>query len=54
LTLNLKPHGWWWSTAQRAAAWLPVGRTAADRFNMLVAIMGAVVVIRCWAACAGL
>lgn len=45
VTLNLRPHGWWWNLAQRAAAWLPIGRTPADRFNMLVAIMGAVVVI---------
>lgn len=45
VSLQLLPHCWWWKYAIRAAALLPIGRLPADRFNALLILMGAVVVI---------
>ena len=45
VSLPLLPHRWWWKYANDAAALLPTGRLPADRFNALLILMGAVVVI---------
>jgi len=45
VTLGLKPHGWWWNSACRAAQALPTGRTPQDRFRTLLIVMAAVVAI---------
>ena len=44
-TLRLRPHRWWWPAVVRGAQLLPVGRTPHDRFNALLAVMVAVLVI---------
>lgn len=45
VALTLKLHGWWWGIAQEVVQLLPVGRTPQARFNALLAVMLAVVVI---------
>jgi subfamily B ATP-binding cassette protein MsbA len=44
-TLQLRRHGGWWNLARSMAQHLPAGRTPRDRFNMLLVVMAAVVVI---------
>ena len=43
--LRLRPHRWWWPAVVRGAQLLPVGRSPHDRFNALLVVMIAVLVI---------
>ncbi len=43
VTLPLRPHRKWWSLARRAADLMPAGRSAEDRFRVLLILMAALV-----------
>ena len=45
VNLQLRDHRGWWDIARSTAQHLPAGRTPRDRFNMLLVVMTAVVVI---------